>query len=298
MGHSQIGVVDPTTGTQAQVLTTAPSDTGQAGLAVRVVSGPSGGSGAATIADGADVAEGATSDAANTTGTTGTISGKLRGVVTLLAGILQVGGNAASGSTDSGNPVKVGARVLTTPASGLSTGNRVDLTTSASGAVYVTLIDSSGNPQGVSINLGNDAIGTGNRGLGVSSFGYLFNETTFDRQRANTTGALIAAGTASTQTNKAITNYNARSLAVILNVTVATVATLVLTITGTTASGYTYTILTGASLVTTGTTVYRVAPGLTAVTNLTASDLVPRNVLVTVTITGTVAYGVDYELSL
>lgn len=38
MGHSQIGVVDPSTSVQAQVLTTAPSDTGQAGLAVRVLS--------------------------------------------------------------------------------------------------------------------------------------------------------------------------------------------------------------------------------------------------------------------
>lgn len=295
MGHSQIGVVDPTTGTQAQVLTTAPSDTGQAGLAVRVVSGPSGGSGAATIADGADVAEGATSDAANTTGTTGTISGKLRGVVTLLAGVLQVGGNVASGSADSGNPIKVGARYNATEPTYLD-GQRTDLQADSRGNLLTAI--SRGNGQAVAgVDSPQDATGSTN-GLFVIDYPLTFNGTSYDRMRGNTTAALIAAGTANTQTNKAITNYNARSLAVILNVTVATVATLVLTITGTTASGYTYTILTGASLVTTGTTVYRVAPGLTAVTNLTASDLVPRNVLVTVTITGTVAYGVDYELSL
>lgn len=41
--------------------------------------------GAVTIANGADVCEGNTADAANVTGTTGTVSGKLRGLVQLLA---------------------------------------------------------------------------------------------------------------------------------------------------------------------------------------------------------------------
>lgn len=47
-----------------------------------------GGGGAATIADGADVVAGAVADAAITTNATGTISGKLRGIVALLSGIL------------------------------------------------------------------------------------------------------------------------------------------------------------------------------------------------------------------
>jgi len=47
----------------------------------------SGGGGAVNIADGADVAEGSTTDAAVTTDTTGTISGKLRGVVSILKDI-------------------------------------------------------------------------------------------------------------------------------------------------------------------------------------------------------------------
>lgn len=44
-------------------------------------------SGAGSIADGADVNAGSTTDAANTTGTTGTMSGKLRGIVTILANV-------------------------------------------------------------------------------------------------------------------------------------------------------------------------------------------------------------------
>lgn len=50
-------------------------------------SGSSSGGGAATVADGADVALGATTDAAVSTDTTGTVSGKLRGIVKILADI-------------------------------------------------------------------------------------------------------------------------------------------------------------------------------------------------------------------
>lgn len=67
---------------------------------------------AVTIADGADVAEGATTDAANITGATGTVSGKLRGLVTILAnvwdsvsGLLRVGGSATPSDTFA-NPTK------------------------------------------------------------------------------------------------------------------------------------------------------------------------------------------------
>ena len=56
-----------------------------------VASSGGGGGGAVTVADGADVTQGAEADAANTTGTTGTISGKLRGLVTLLAQAFNLG---------------------------------------------------------------------------------------------------------------------------------------------------------------------------------------------------------------
>lgn len=295
MGHSQFGVVDPVTGLQAKVLLDAEADTGQAGLAVRMISGPSGGAGAVTIADGANVVEGATTDAAVVTNANGTISGKLRGIVTLLAGILQVGGNVASGSVDSGNPVKVGGKFSST-APTFSDGQRGDLQLGSRGSLK-TEIYTIGGSTGLVLPSSSADAGSVASGGGMLGLSWLYNESTIDRQRGNTTAALIAAATATTQSNKVITNYNARSLAVILNVTTATTATLALTISGTSASGYTYTILTGASVVTTGTNIYRVGPGLTAVTNLTVNDFVPRNLLVTVTITGTVAYGVDYELS-
>jgi hypothetical protein len=49
--------------------------------------GGGGGGGAVTVADGADVAEGATTDAAVTSDANGTVSGKLRGIVKILADV-------------------------------------------------------------------------------------------------------------------------------------------------------------------------------------------------------------------
>ena len=62
-------------------------DTVNSALRVNVVAGAAGGGGAVTVVDGGSVAEGATTDAAITTNTTGTISGKLRGLVAILADI-------------------------------------------------------------------------------------------------------------------------------------------------------------------------------------------------------------------
>jgi hypothetical protein len=62
-------------------------DVGNQALRVNVVAGGGSGGGPATIADGASVVEGATTDAAVTSNATGTISGKLRGLVAILADI-------------------------------------------------------------------------------------------------------------------------------------------------------------------------------------------------------------------
>lgn len=210
-------------------------------------------------------------------------------------GALNVGGNVASGVADSGNPVKVGGRYNSAGIT-LLDGQRGDLQLNPKGEIAVSFgggnqgSDGAGNPVTVQ-----DGLGVA-RNLATDPF--LFNETGWDRQRGNTTAALIAAGTTNTQSNKAITNYNDRFLDIVLNITAATsTPTATVAISGTTASGYPFPILTGAAIVSTGTTVYRVGPGLTALTNLTANDLVPRNILVTVTVTGSVTYGVDYVLS-
>lgn len=210
-------------------------------------------------------------------------------------GSLIVGGNVASGAADSGNPVKVGGRYNATQPT-LLDGQRGDIQLNPRGAVEIAWsasgVAGDGNAAPSAVL---DVTGTA-RSLANSAL--LFNETSWDRQRGNTTAVLVAAGTITTQTNKAITNYNGRFLEVVLNITAATsTPTATVAISGTTASGFAFPILTGAAIVSTGTTVYRVGPGLTTLTNLTVNDSVPRNILVTVAITGSVTYGVDYVLS-
>lgn len=65
------------------------------------------------LADGADATMGAKADAAYTDVTgaaSGSFSSVLKGLFVALKSVLSVGGNVASGATDSGNPVKVGGR--------------------------------------------------------------------------------------------------------------------------------------------------------------------------------------------
>ena len=80
-----------------------------------------------------------------------------------------------------------------------------------------------------------------------------------------------------TYTSADIENVNGHFLHVILDVTVTGGATLVLTINGKDpASGKYYPILTGASVTTVSTNVYRVGPALTAVANATVNDIAPE----------------------
>lgn len=62
-------------------------DTGTLAWIKSTGGGGGGGGGAVTIVDGGDVNAGATTDAAVTTDTTGTLSGKLRGLVAILASV-------------------------------------------------------------------------------------------------------------------------------------------------------------------------------------------------------------------
>lgn len=117
--------------------------------------------------------------------------------------------------------------------------------------------------------------------VGQAGVPVLFNETDFDYQRGNaSTGALqthAAAGAGTTQSADQ-TNYNARGLHVTVDIT-ATGGTPTLTVTiegKDPTSGKYYTILASSALASTGTTILRVYPGLTAAANVTANDALPR----------------------
>ena len=146
-------------------------------LNVAIISG-GGGGGAVTIADSADIAEGSTTDAAVTPGSTGTISGKLRQISSdLVSGNQQIQGNIASGSTDVGNPVKIGGRFNTTQPT-LSDGQRGDLQLNSRGEAKFVI-----SQNGVSAPVITPGDGGTNTNPGIVSInrGTIFNGTTWDR---------------------------------------------------------------------------------------------------------------------
>lgn len=104
-------------------------------------------------------------------------------------------GNVAAGATDSGAPVKVGAKYNSTLPT-LTNGQRGDLNLGSRGALAVELWQS-GTSNSVTMKSNNiDGIGTdaSTNSLAVSSVNRLFNGTTYDRQYG------IANGTNSTGT--------------------------------------------------------------------------------------------------
>src|SRR3972149_1200436 len=74
-----------------------------------------------------------------------------------------------------------------------------------------------------------------------------------------------------------LTNYGAKGVVVVVDLTAfVTAASLTVTIQGyDSVSGKTWTILASAAIVAVSTVTLRVYPGLTAVANLTASDVLP-----------------------
>lgn len=103
-------------------------------------------------------------------------------------------GNVAAGSADSGNPVKIGGvynAVLPT----LATGQRGDVQMSSRGEQLVSL---SSNGTSASIaGASSDGLTASTTGVGCRSLGYLYNGSTWDRQKkaVSTTRLLSAAAT-------------------------------------------------------------------------------------------------------
>lgn len=228
-------------------------------------------------------------------------------------------GNVASGGTDSGSPVKVGAVYNSTKPT-FTNAQRGDLQIGTRGSLAVSLFatDTTSAPVGVTGNAvpaaimyagmsngGNsvglstipNADGTGNSQVLLTAAAS-WNGSSYDRPRGNVTGAVVAAGTTSTQSNQALTTFNNTKLLIVVNVSAVSGGTVTVTITGTTSTGYDYPILVSTALGSIAVTPLRVAPGLTASPNAVANDIIPRNLKITATVSGTITYGIDYILSL
>lgn len=139
--------------------------------------------------------------------------------------------------------------------------------------------------------------------LATQSMGLTYNETTGDRMRGNTTATLLAsAARTTTQTSADIVNYNARGIAVVLDMTaVGSGPSVTLTINGKDpASGKYYTLLAGAAVTTVTTNTYTVYPGMTVAANVSASAPLPRvfQIVVTANNANAGTYSVGYNLIL
>lgn len=112
----------------------------------------------------------------------------------------------------------------------------------------------------------------------ITSRGSRFNGTTWDLERGNTEGTLLAsaARTATTATADQ-TNHNARGGHIAVNVTVFGASTLTPTIQGRDpVSGAYYDILVGTPITATGLVIFKVHPSITAVAGAAAKDVLPR----------------------
>lgn len=213
----------------------------------------------------------------------------------------EVVGSVASGATDSGKPVKVGA-IYNSAAPTFTNGQRADLQVDSRGSLFSVPV---GPNQAVLSSTSAIADGAANNPARLleQSYDMEFNGATWDRTRNNNDGtAFASAARTATPTPFDGTNYNGRGLHLVIDCTAITSSpSVVFTIQGKDAlSGKFYTILASAAIVGTGTTVLRVYPGLTVAANLVASDITPRSwrVIATHGNADSITYSVGYSLIL
>lgn len=110
--------------------------------------------------------------------------------------------------------------------------------------------------------------------------------------------ALASASRTTTQTLSDVPNPYHKGLIVVLDMTTVGTGSVTLTIQGKDiASGKYYTILAGAAVTTNSTNTYRVYPGLSAVANTTANDVIPATfrLLVTANNANAATYSLGYS---
>ncbi len=195
---------------------------------------------------------------------------------------LQVAGDVANDAADSGNPVKIGGRAQLTPTA-VGDDDRVDFWLNKLGALHLAGDSISG---ATGADNWNQIVGTQDKTAAtagnanpLATSAFLYNEATWDRVRNNTDITVLAsAARTALVTGSDLTNYNARGVHVVFDVTADPAgASLTLTVQGKDSlSGKYYDLLVGSAVADVGTTVYRIGPDLSAVANSVVIDILPR----------------------
>ena len=115
------------------------------------------------------------------------------GIIGWLSNLWQSFFGIADGSADSGGSVKVGG-VYQSARPSLSSGNRGNLQLTSSGDLSVSLRQGTTTPG--ADNGGSDGNTSATLGLNTRSFNYVFNGTSWDRRRGDTTGAFTVGNVA------------------------------------------------------------------------------------------------------
>lgn len=131
-----------------------------------------------------------------------------------------------------------------------------------------------------------DAVAAVTTGAVLSnSVGFLFNGSTFDRERNNTNETLLASAARTASVNSAdFVNYNAKGAQFIIDISAITATPeITVTIQGKDPiSGNYYDLLIGPVYNSVGTNILKIYPGITASANASASDILPRDYRVSV----------------
>lgn len=165
---------------------------------------------------------------------------------------------------------------------------------------YMAGKDASGNLAGVLVSSLGDGV-VSSSGM-VNAISTAFNGSNYDRLHNNEAVTLLAsAARTTTQTSADLVNYNGASfLDVILDVTAVATSSLTLAVDAKDpASGKYYNLITGATVSTVSTNVYRVGVGLTAAANSIVNLPVPRTFRIVVTVgnANSTTYSVGYNLT-
>lgn len=138
-------------------------------------------------------------------------------VVTPTGSSLVVGGDVASGTTDAGNPVKVGGRYNATLPT-LTNGQRGDLQLSVRGTLYADIYSNADNNSSRILPLSTDSNSTAVPSIVVQGRGLVFNGTSWDRTRGDVNATSVLPGLSST-----FWNYAAASGGILNTTTAVTV---------------------------------------------------------------------------
>ncbi len=202
-----------------------------------------------------------------------------------------VGGNVAHDSPVSGNPVRVaGKATSTTAAVAVTAGDVVD----AGYDPYGRALAAAGGIDGTAGADSQTAIWIpfvgGTQGLSVRpviNANYLFNGTSWDRQRNNFEASVLASAARTATTNSSdLTNYSGRGVMVTINVTVEGAATLSLKVQGKdSVSGNYYDIVDFGVVYTAATE----APTITKTASLYPGNITADHIGIAAGVNGTIA---------